>query len=135
MTTIRNLILLALFILPAWASAAQFTCSIQDVLRLDKNGAFAPHGWSSMYQKRKFFLDADTGKVTGTTALKVRLYNYNADTDPVVMRNNGYTAITLFRDTGQYALIQIDPAKDGDQRPFFYHAAVGMMLTGTCSES
>jgi hypothetical protein len=131
----KKLLFLVLFILPAWASAAQFTCSIENVLRLDENGTFGPHGWSSMYQNRKFFLDPDSGKVTGTTALKARLTNYDADTAPIVMRKNGYTAITLFRNSGRYALIQIDEAKDGDTRPFFYHTAIGMMLTGTCTEN
>ena len=136
MTAIKRLIFssLCISILPASAMAAQFTCSIENVLRLTENGSFGTHGRAALYQNRKFFLDANTGKVTRTTALHARLRNFDADTSPVVMHNNGFKAITLFRDSGQYALIQIDENKGGDLRPFFYYTAIDMMLTGTCTE-
>ncbi|MEJ2761153.1 MAG: hypothetical protein P8126_06325 [Gammaproteobacteria bacterium] len=123
-----------LIIMPAWASAAQFTCTINEVLRLDDNGTFVTHGRSALYQNRKFYLDPDTGKVTGTTALHARLRNSDAHSSPVVLRNNGFKAVTLFRDAGSDAVIQINKAKDGQPRPFFYYTRLDMMLTGTCNK-
>lgn len=134
MSTIRNLLFPVLLLLPAWASAAQFTCSIQEVLRLDDNGTFVTHGRSALYQNRKFYLDPDTGKVTGTTALHARLRNSDTRNFPVVLHNNGFKAVTLFRDAGSDAVIQINEAKDGQPRPFFYYTRLDMMLTGTCTE-
>jgi hypothetical protein len=135
MTTIRKFLFPVLLLLPAWASAAQFTCSIQEVLRLDENGTFVTHGRSALYQNRKFYLDPETGRVTGSTALHARLRNSDAHNSPVVLRNKGFKAVTLFRNTGSIAVIQINEAKDGQPRPFFYYTRLDMMLTGTCTES
>lgn len=134
MTDNRKLLAAILFLLPGFAAAAQFTCSIENVLRLQENGTFGTHGRAALYQNRKFYLDPDTGKVTGTTALHARLTNFNANATPVVMRGKSYKAITLFRDRDQYALIQIDANSGGETRPYFYHTALDMMLTGTCTE-
>jgi len=133
MAALRQLLSITLFLLPAWATAAQFNCSIQEVLRLDDNGTFVTHGRSALYQNRKFYLDADTGKVTGSTTLHARLRNSDAHNSPVVLRDNGFKAVTLFRDTGSDAIIQINEAKDGQPRPFFYYTRLDMMLTGTCT--
>jgi|GEM_PF-5598606 len=129
-----SFLLILSFLLPAPAMAAQFTCSIQNVFRLGENGNFVTHGRAALYQNRKFFLDPDTGKITGTTALHARLTNYDANNSPVIMRKNGFRAITLFRDKHSYAVIQIDNAeKQGGDRPFFYYTPLDMMLTGTCT--
>ena len=85
---------------------------------------------------RKFFVDRDTGKVIGTTALKVRLRNFDTKYQPQIMEfsdiNKSYKAVTLFKDTGEYSLLQVDDFVDGNKKPFFYHTAIGMILTGTC---
>ncbi len=88
---------------------------------------------------RKFFVDRDTGKIIGTTALKVRLSNYDATHNPQILEyndvNKSYKAITIFNETGEYALLQIDEYIDGSEKPFFYNTAIGMILTGICSLS
>jgi len=130
-----KLLLILSFLIPAPAMAAQFTCSIQNVFRLGENGNFVTHGRAALYQNRKFFLDPGTGKITGTTALHARLSNYDGHDSPIIMRKNGFRAITLFRDKNSYALIQIDDAKKDDgERPFFYYTPLDMMLTGTCKK-
>jgi hypothetical protein len=135
MTALLRLLSIILLLFPACVSAAQFTCSIQEVLRLDDNGTFVTHGRSALYQNRKFFLDPDTGRVTGTTALHARLRNSDTHSSPVVLRNKGFKAVTLFRDIGSDAVIQINEAKDGQPRPFFYYTRLDMMLTGTCTQN
>lgn len=121
-----------LLCLPLASQAEGYLCTIQDVLELTKTGSMASHGWAANYRNRRFTLDAESGKVTGTTALKVRLSNYNADYQPVVLRNQSLNSITLYRDTGRYSVIQIETGREEQDKPFFYRTAIGMMLTGTC---
>lgn len=130
-----NFLLVLSLLMTTPAMAAQFTCSIQNVFRLGENGNFVTHGRAALYHNRKFFLDPDTGKITGTTALHARLSNYDAHDSPVIMRKNGFKAVTLFRDRDSYAVVQIDDAeKQGGDRPFFYYTPLDMMLTGTCKK-
>ncbi len=135
MPVFRNIIATLLLAFPLPVLASHYECTITDVLKLTDNGSFAGHAWSNMYKNRKFFFDSDSGKVTGTTALKVRLSNYNSSDVPEVLRGDTYQAITLFRDTGRYAVVQIDTAIEGPDKPFFYRTAIGMFLTGTCVTS
>ena len=118
------------------AAESKYTCSIKNVLRLNETGSFVTHGWAANYLNRNFFVDRVTGKVTGTTALKIRLSNYNTTYQPQLMKysdiNKSYKSVTLFYDTGEYALLQIDKFIEGNKKPFFYHTAIGMILTGTC---
>ncbi|MBI4005993.1 MAG: hypothetical protein HY356_04940 [Gammaproteobacteria bacterium] len=119
------------------AFAAEYECTIKDVLRLSDTGAFVTHGWSANYLNRKFLVDRDTGKVTGTTALKARLVNYDLDYIPQVLdygdKSDSFKAITLFEKTGQFALLQINTSTEDDEKSFFYHTYIDMILTGTCT--
>jgi hypothetical protein len=87
---------------------------------------------------RKFFVNLDTGKVTGTTALKARLVNFDKLHKPRVMGHNdsvtSYKSITIFEDKEQYSVLQINKNNKGNDKPFFYHTPIGMVLTGTCAE-
>jgi len=115
--------------------ASQFTCSIQNVLRLAENGNFNGHGRAALYQNRKFTLDADTGKVIRSTSLHARLNNFDASHTPVVLHgDSSYKSITLFKDRSQYAVIQIDTGIENAEKPFFYRTRLDMFLTGTCTE-
>lgn len=136
MKTARLCLPSLLLLFPLFSHAADFECTIRDVLALNDNGSFASHGWSNMYRNRKFFFDSDTGKVTGTTALKVRLSNFDARHAPEILQGDGsYKSITLFQDTGRYAVIQMETGTEGPDKPFFYRTAIGMFLTGTCTQS
>ncbi len=119
-----------------YAADSRYICSIKDVLKLNETGTFVTHGWAANYMNRRFFVAHDTGKIIGTTALKIRLSNYDTIYQPQLMEysdtNKSYKAVTLFNDTGEYSLLQIDEFIDGDEKPFFYHTAIGMILTGTC---
>lgn len=130
---------LELYPLYPMAESDKYNCSIKHVLRLNDKGSFVRHGWAANYMNRKFFVDRDTGKVIGTTALKVRLSNYDATHNPRILEysdvNKSYKVITLFNETGEYALIQIDENVESSEKPFFYHTIIGMILSGTCSLS
>jgi hypothetical protein len=130
-------ILMALYPLSVFASG--FECSIKSVLRLNETGTIVTHGWSANYQNRTFTVDKETGKVTGTTALKARLSNYDRDAVPRILdhgdRNNAFKVITLFENDGQSAVLQIDKLPGENSRPFFYQTYIGMILTGTCTET
>lgn len=102
--------------------AGEFQCSIKNVLQLSDTGAFVTHDWSANYLNREFTVERETGKVIMTTALKQRPSNYDRDYAPLLLSS------------GQYALLEINNAPDGNQRPFFYHTSIGMILTGTCKE-
>ncbi len=128
----KTCILSFLLLLPLTGQAEGYLCTIRDVLQLTGNGSMASHGWATNYQNRRFTLDAESGKVTGTTALKVRLSNYNADYQPVVLRDQSFQSVTLYMDSGRYSVIQIETGIDNPDKPFFYRTAVGMFLTGTC---
>jgi len=133
----KTLILLTLILIcPLPVFAADYECTIKSVLELNDTGAFVTHGWSANYQNRKFFVDMETGKVTRTTALKVRLSNFDSDDNPQLLdhgdKSNSFKAITLYEDTGEFALLQINNSVEGDKKSFFYHTGIGMILTGTC---
>ena len=127
-----------LMFVPLSAYASEFQCSIKHVLRLNETGAFVTHEWATNYQNREFTVDRATGKVTGTTALKVRLGNFNQEYAPQLLTsdksNDSYKAITLYEKTGQYALLQINGAGEGNPRPFLYHTYIDMILTGVCAD-
>jgi len=129
---LKTFILSCLLPLPLAGQAEGYLCTIRDVLQLADNGSMARHGWAANYQNRRFTLDAESGKVTGTTALKVRLSNYNADYQPVVLRDKSFQSLTLYSDSGRYSVIQINTDIEKPAKPFFYRTAVGMFLTGTC---
>lgn len=116
--------------------AAGFQCSINSVLKLSDHGAIVTHGWSANYLNREFTVERETGKVTNTTALKVRLSNYNADSVPHVLdygdNNNAFKAVTLYEDTGRYAVLEINNINQSSGMPFIYHTNIGMILTGIC---
>lgn len=126
-----------LFVLPVAVSAAEFECTIKNVLKLNETGNIVRHGWAANYQDRKFTVDRETGRVLRTTALKQRLSNFNADALPHIVnygdRKDSYQAITLFEEEGSYAALQIDSPEKGNNMPFFYRTNIGMILTGTCS--
>lgn len=132
---LKTLILSFLLILPLAGQAEGYLCTIRDVLQLTDNGSMASHGWAANYQNRRFTLDAESGKVTGSTALKVRLSNYNADYQPVVLHDKSFQSVTLYMDSGRYSVIQIETGIDKPDKPFFYRTAIGMFLTGTCTET
>lgn len=127
-----------LMLSPLSVYAAEFQCSIKHVLRLNETGAFVTHEWSPNYQNREFTVDRATGKVTGTTALKVRLSNFNQEYAPQLLTSgksgDSYKAITLYEKTGEAAVLQINDEEAGSPKPFFYHTYIGMILTGTCAE-
>lgn len=126
------------FSFPLQAQAAKFECSIQSVLRLNDAGAIVTHGWSANYLNRKFTVDKDSGKVLNTTALKVRLSNYNKESVPHILdygdMNNSYKAVTLFEDKGGYAVLEINDVDKKTDMPFLYQTNIGMILTGKCNE-
>lgn len=123
---------------PLSVYASDFVCSIKSVLQLSDTGFFVTHGWSANYLNREFTVERETGKVIMTTALKQRLSNYDLEYAPILLtnddHNNSLKAITLYENTGQYALLEIRNAPDGNQKPFFYHTGIGMILAGTCKE-
>lgn len=119
--------------------AAEFKCSINSVLRLSDAGTIVTHGWSANYLNRTFTVDRESGKVTNTTALKVRLSNYNRESLPHILDhgdvNNSFKAVTLFDDSGGYAVLEINGIDRKTDMPFLYQTYIGMILTGTCEET
>ncbi len=142
--SIRNVIIKAsalfIFILinPLSVYAGEFQCSIKNVLKLSDTGSFATHGWSANYLNREFTVERETGKVIMTTALKVRLSNFDRDHSPQLLSSGDnddvFKAITVFEKKGQYALLQINKTIEGNPRPFFYHTGIDMILTGVCAD-
>ncbi len=126
--------LLAMAAIPAHAS--KYACSIDAVLDLNRIGHYKDHGWSANYLNRKFFLDRDTGKVVGTTALKARLTNFSKVVTPIVLTNDyedySYKVISVFEENGQFASLRIAENIDKKEKPYAYQTAVGMLLTGVC---
>jgi hypothetical protein len=131
-----NLILLCPF--PVVASEPEYACNIEAILKLNDVGQYATHGWAANYMNRKFFLDRETGKVIGTTALKARLTNFNKTSQPVILNNTkemaSYKVLTIFEEKGQFASLRIYENVESDKKPYSYQTAVGMLLTGTCVE-
>lgn len=135
----RTGILIALILanpLPVYAS--ELVCSIKNVSKLSENGFFVTHGWAANYKNREFTVERDTGKVLRTTALKQRLSNFDKEHAPILLSNgdgnDSIKVVTLYEQTGQYALLEIGNAPEGNPRPFFYHTGIGMILSGTCIE-
>ena len=118
--------------------ASEYACSIDAILKLNDVGQYATHGWAANYMNRKFFLDRETGKVIGTTALKARLTNYNKTSQPVILNNDkemaSYKVVTIFEEKGQFASLRLYEGIGNDKIPYSYQTAVGMLLTGTCIE-
>ena len=119
--------------------ASEYACSIDAILKLNDVGQYATHGWAANYMKRKFFLDRETGKVIGTTALKARLTNFNKTSQPVILNNAkemaSYKVVTIFEEKGQFASLRLYEGIGNDKIPYSYQTAVGMLLTGTCVEN
>ena len=118
--------------------ASEYACTIKAILKLNDVGLYATHGWAANYMNRKFFLDRETGKVIGTTALKARLTNFNKTSQPIVLNNaketSSYKVVTIFEEKGQFASIRLYEGIGNDEIPYSYQTAVGMLLTGTCIE-
>ena len=118
--------------------ASEYACTINAILKLNDVGLYATHGWAANYMNRKFFLDRDTGKVIGTTALKARLTNFDKTSQPVVLNNaketSSYKVVTIFEEKGQFASIRLYEGIGNVEIPYSYQTAVGMLLTGTCIE-
>jgi len=118
--------------------ASEYACTINAILKLNDVGLYATHGWAANYMNRKFFLDRETGKVIGTTALKARLTNFNKTSQPVILNNAkemaSYKVVTIFEEKGQFASLRLYEGIGSDKIPYSYQTAVGMLLTGTCIE-
>ena len=131
-----SLLLVLVFPLPV-VFAAEYECTIAGVLELNDTGQFVSHGWVANYMNRKFFVDRETGKVTGTTALKARLVNFNKTYSPQILERgddgDSFKSITIFEDTGEFTVLRINENTSGDKKPYYYQTAIGMLLTGTCT--
>ena len=118
--------------------ASEYACTIKAVLKLNDIGQYVAHGWSANYMNRKFFLDRETGKVIGTTALKARLTNFNKTSSPKVLNNakeiSSYKIVTIFEEEGQFSSLRLYENIGNKEIPYSYQTAVGMLLTGTCIE-
>ena len=138
--TLKALVLLTLMHLcPSPAFAAQYTCTINSVLGLTDTGQYATHEWENFYLERQFIVDRDQGKVISTTALKARLKNFDETYSPKVLshgdKDNPFKSITIFENTGEFMVLQINENFQGGQKPFYYQTYIGMLLTGTCEGS
>ena len=131
-----TLILILSYSFPVVAS--EYACSIKAVIELNDVGLYKAHGWVANYLNRKFFVNRDTGKVIGTTALKARLTNFDKTHSPIILNNadekSSYKVVTLFEDKGQFSSLRINENIKGVEKPYSYQTAVGMLLTGTCVE-
>ena len=135
---ILKMFIILILIYPYPVVASEYACTINAILKLNDVGLYATHGWAANYMNRKFFLDRDTGKVIGTTALKARLTNFNKTSQPVVLNNaketSSYKVVTIFEEKGQFASIRLYEGIGKEEIPYSYQTAVGMLLTGTCIE-
>lgn len=135
---ISQVLITLILIYPAPVFATQYACTIKAVLELSDTGQYIAHGWIANYMNRKFFVDRETGKVIGTTALKARLTNFDKIHSPKVFHNadekTSYKVITIFEDKGQFSFLRINENIESDEKPYSYQTAVGMLLTGTCIE-
>ena len=130
--------LILIFIYPFPVFASEYICTIKAVLQLNDVGQYIAHGWSANYMNRKFFVNRETGKVIGTTALKARLTNFDKTHSPKVLHNaeekSSYKVVTIFEDKGQFSSLRIYENIENDEKPYSYQTAVGMLLAGTCIE-
>ncbi len=135
---ILKMFLTLILIYPFSVLASEYACTIKAILKLNDAGLYATHGWAANYMNRKFFLDRETGKVIGTTALKARLTNFDKTHSPKVLYNDeeksSYKVVTIFEDKGQFSSLRINENFEGDEKPYSYQTAVGMHFTGTCIE-
>jgi len=108
-----------ILICPFPAVASQYACSIEAILKLNDVGLYATHGWAANYMNRKFFLDRETGKVIGTTALKARLTNFDKTSHPKILLNDketsSYKVVTIFEEKGQFSSLRIYENADIDE--------------------
>ncbi|MCH8263290.1 MAG: hypothetical protein IIA77_09670 [Proteobacteria bacterium] len=136
---IPKIFITLILIYPFPVLASEYTCTIQAVLKLNDVGLYTAHGWGANYMNRKFFLDRETGKVIGTTALKARLTNFNKTSSPKILLNDketsSYKVVTIFEEKGQFSSLRIYENTDRTEKPFSYQTSVGMLLTGTCVEN
>jgi len=136
--SILKIIILLILINPILVFASEYVCSIKSILRLSDVGLYVTHGWAANYMNRRFFVDRETGKVIGTTALKARLTNFNRTYSPTILHNaqerTSYKVLTVFEDKGQFSYLRIDENVASDEKPYSYQTSVGMHFTGTCIE-
>ena len=78
---------LLIIIHPIPVLASEYACTIKAVLDLNGFGLYKSHGWGANYMNRKFFVNHESGKVIGTTALKAHLTNFNKTSSPKVLLN------------------------------------------------
>ena len=133
----KKILFLVILLLSNWAYADLYVCSIVNVSGLNDNGYFVTHGWKGNYVKRQFTIDNESGVILNTTALKTRLSNSDANNKPIVIstnkNDNSLKVLTHFKDSGTYALFQMnDFDKETIDKPYFYHTEIGMLLSGTC---
>jgi hypothetical protein len=118
--------------------ATEYACTINAILKLNDVGLYVAHGWAANYMNRKFFVNRETGKVIGTTALKSRLTNFDKTHSPIILLNaeekSSYKVVTIFKDKGQFSSLRINENIESDEKPYSYQTAVGMLFTGTCIE-
>ena len=135
---IFKMFLALILIYPFPVLASEYACTIKAILQLNDTGLYATHGWAANYMNRKFFLDRETGKVIGTTALKARLANFNKTSSPKVLHNaketSSYKVVTIFEEKGQFSSLRLYEGVGNEEIPYSYQTAVGMLLTGTCIE-
>ncbi|MBI1731793.1 MAG: hypothetical protein HYR49_03360 [Gammaproteobacteria bacterium] len=133
---ISRLFLSSFVLSPTPAIAAQYVCTVNSVLGLTDSGQYATHEWENFYLERQFVVDRDQGKVISTTALKARLKNFDANNSPKVLshgdKNHPFKSISIFENTGEFAVLQINENFAGDAKPFYYQTYIGMLLAGTC---
>ena len=132
----RFITLILIYPFPVFAS--EYACTIKAVLDMNDVGQYKSHGWGANYMNRKFFLDRETGKVIGTTALKARLTNFNKTSSPIILLNDketsSYKVVTIFEEKGQFSSLRIYENAESNEKPYSYQTAVGMLLTGICIE-
>jgi hypothetical protein len=130
-----SLILILTWPLPVFAT--EYACTIKSVLELNDVGQYIAHGWGANYMNRKFFVNRETGKVTGTTVLKARLVNFDKTHSPQVLHHgdneNAFKSITIFEDKEQFSVLQINENIKNNEKSYYYQTAIGMLLTGTCA--
>ena len=135
---ILKVLITLIMIFPFPVFATEYACTIKAVLELNDTGQYVAHGWLANYINRKFFVNRETGKVIGTTALKARLTNFDKMHNPTVFHNTeektSYKVLTIFEDKGQFSSLRINENVESNEKPYSYQTAVGMLLTGTCIE-
>ena len=127
-------LMLVIFTPYAYSSTGKFQCKIESVLKLSDSGYIVTHGWSANYLNRKFTIDRNNGRVINTTALKVRLSNYDSENQPVVLDQDNFRSITIYKNKNTYSAIEIENRLNDKSMPFFYRTNIGMILTGACQE-